>query len=283
MVWRDRRGSELGTAAPPDDYWEVALSPSGRYLAANRHDVDRGEFRIWAGSLPGGQLEPLSESHHVAGMAWSADDTLHYSDYRTNSLYEHPMAAGSVEVTERALSPVCYPGNYSADGRTLVAELTQDAAMSQTVWTKGSNGTLNRVAGGGRSGVRPAISPNGRWMAFGSDERGVTEIYVTELPAATVRLRVSSGGASRPRWRHDGREIFYLTDAGDLMSVAVEEGVELHLGEPKLLFHSEVKGVPGDAQYDASSDGQRFVLLERMPGADPGGIEMILNWPSLLA
>jgi hypothetical protein len=67
------------------------------------------------------------------------------------------------------------------------------------------------------------------------------------------------------------------------MSVAVEEGVELHLGEPKLLFHSEVKGVPGEAQYDASPDGQRFVLLERMPGADPGGIEMILNWPSLIA
>jgi serine/threonine-protein kinase len=128
----------------------------------------------------------------------------------------------------------------------------------------------------------PQISPDGRWMAYMSDESGKAEIYVRPFPDVNKgRWQVSTGGGSSPLWSPNGRELFYLSN-DSVMAVVVQTEPTVSLGTPKALFRSWYGGVftsPVGEQWDISPDGKRFLMMkETGPAGGPMKINIVLNW-----
>ena len=132
------------------------------------------------------------------------------------------------------------------------------------------------------------MSPDGRWLAYISDESGRDEIYVEPFRRPGERLRVSRGGGGQPKWRGDGRELFYRSHDGQLMAVDVQEAASgLEVGTPEGLFPADaLRAAPGvgpeSDEYAVTADGQRFLLMMRVEEDVKQRIHVVTNWPSLL-
>jgi dipeptidyl aminopeptidase/acylaminoacyl peptidase len=126
------------------------------------------------------------------------------------------------------------------------------------------------------------FSPDGKWMAYVTDESGRNEVYVEPFPRTGARWQVSFAGGRDPRWRGDGREIYYLDPDGDLMAVALRvSGALLEVEVPQALFRADVGGPAGvgvRSQYAVSSDGQRFLVNTRSDDRHSSRITVVLNW-----
>jgi Tol biopolymer transport system component len=127
------------------------------------------------------------------------------------------------------------------------------------------------------------FSPDGRWIAYWSDETGRDEVFLQDFPAKGTKFQVSTGGGSEPRWRRDGRELFYLDSVGQLMSVAVTLAPEFRLGVAVPVFRTQLLSLPvaGSRRYGVSADGQRF-LMNVVGGTSLPPITVILNWQKAL-
>jgi eukaryotic-like serine/threonine-protein kinase len=123
----------------------------------------------------------------------------------------------------------------------------------------------------------PHVSPDGRWIAFASNESGRWEIYTAAFPSFSEKKQVSSGGGMNPLWRRDGRELFYLTQDGKLMTMDVKTGAAFETGPPKLLFQTSIQADPRWDRYAVSADGQKFLYGEPVESAAPP-IHVVLNW-----
>jgi eukaryotic-like serine/threonine-protein kinase len=123
------------------------------------------------------------------------------------------------------------------------------------------------------------VSPDGRWAAYNSDETGRWEVYIAAFPSFTRKRQVSNAGGVQGYWRKDGRELFYLSLEGKLVSVPVNPGAALEAGMPKELFPTRVPVNPTWDQFAAAGDGQRFLLLESVE-SDPKPFTIVMNWLS---
>jgi Tol biopolymer transport system component len=136
----------------------------------------------------------------------------------------------------------------------------------------------------GASVVRSAqFSPDGRWVAYGSNESGSMEIYVSPFPSMVSKWQISSGGGQEPRWRQDGKELFYLSPGGTLMSVPVTAGVSFEAGAPAALFQTHRRR-PVSSQdlfsYAVSADGKRFLIATSVDEPSTAPLSVFLNWTS---
>ena len=124
------------------------------------------------------------------------------------------------------------------------------------------------------------FSPDGRWMAYTSDESGREEVYVQAVPATGAKWPISTAGGSRARWRRDGKELFYLALDQRLMSVAVKAGPSFEAGIPQPLFQTSITSAvqPHQFFYTPSPDGQKFLLTVPTGDAAPAPITVVLNW-----
>jgi Tol biopolymer transport system component len=169
------------------------------------------------------------------------------------------------------------PEDVSPDGRSLIF----------TEWTRRTDGNLwlQPLTGEGKpvplaqgpfdeKGAR--FSPDGRWLAYYSNESGSREMYLRPVEESGERLRVSSSGGTMPRWRRDGRELYYLTPDNAVMAVPLPAGPRPQPGVATTLFR--VEGIVRD--YDAAADGRRFLVDVAEP--DPAPLSVLANWPSLL-
>jgi Tol biopolymer transport system component len=130
-----------------------------------------------------------------------------------------------------------------------------------------------------------AVSPDGRWAAYESNESGSIEIYTQTFPSPGGKKQVSASGGNDydPKWRRDGKELFYVTAEGDLMSVEVHPGDTLSFGIPTPLFRTAVVPIASRNVYDVSPDGRRFVVaVETSTVNAESRIVVVLNWPALL-
>ena len=132
------------------------------------------------------------------------------------------------------------------------------------------------------------FSPDGKWIAYSSDEAGPYQVYVRPFPGPGGQYQVSAAGGSNPRWRHDGKELFYLAPEGKVMAVEVKTGSNFETGAAKPLFDAHVRGWLGAGgagpglsardNYAVSSDGQRFLLNSLAEGSAPSPLTVVLNW-----
>ena len=174
-----------------------------------------------------------------------------------------------------------YCQDWSPDGKSLLFMTVTIA--NRDLWTLPAFGDRKPVPylqtefseAGGR------YSPDGKWVAYYSDESGDNEVYVRSVLPSRGRLLVSTSGGSRPKWRGDGKEIFYLSATGELMAAAVKDnGASLEIGIPKPLFQMYL--APFLPSFDVSSDGQRILAVSSPTNKLPSPITVVVNWDPAL-
>jgi eukaryotic-like serine/threonine-protein kinase len=129
------------------------------------------------------------------------------------------------------------------------------------------------------------FSPDGRWVAYASNETGRWEIFVTSFPDARGKWQVSTGGGEQPRWRGDGKELFYLSGESKIMAVPVTTGTKFDVGTPVELFQATPRQPVVSADlfvYDVSRDGQRFLINSPVKQAETQPMSIVLNWSARL-
>jgi Tol biopolymer transport system component len=282
LLWHDRSGRELGAVGPDGAYWEPSLSPDDRWLAVSRMDPEKLAASVWTIDLDRGIMARLSSQANLASTpVWSPDGRqIAYVVYPSGEMYVHDARGAE---NERILfrAPTFSPlDDWSRDGRFLFYEAVELRRFHIDVGVLDMSARTARPllkAEFNQLGAR--LSPDGRWLAYESDESGEFEIFVRSFPEAGERRQVSVGGGRQPRWRRDGKELFYVSPDRKITSVEVRPGPPLEAGKPRALFQTRILAqVEARNHYDVTSDGQRFIVNSRRPEDALLPITVVVNW-----
>jgi Tol biopolymer transport system component len=175
------------------------------------------------------------------------------------------------------------PTDWSADGKFILLT-DNDPKSKRDIWVLPLEGDRKpyvffQTPVDDTSAV---FSPDGRWIAYRSNESGNPEIYVQTFPASGGKWPVSTNGGQSPIWRRDGKELFYITPDGKLMSVEIKIGSTFEPGVPKLLFDVATARTLAGNSYDVSTDGQRFLFTSGQLDTNPASLAVIVNWTAEL-
>jgi serine/threonine protein kinase len=286
LAWFDRTGRNLGIVGEPGNLVMMGLSPDGLRVAYGRRDLSTGTQNIWVADLTRNISTRLTfESGVDADASWSPDGRqIAFASSRggRKSLFVIAASGGPERLLLASTGPPLSMDAWSRDGRFILyhASPTRELLASP-------------LAGGGetfvvvkpRVGVvdEPAFSPDGRWVAYNADESGRNEIYVKRFAPTDATWQISTAGGVQPRWRNDGREVFFLALDGTMMSVDVRVSDIIEAGQPRALFQTRVVVSGGVDQYAVTPDGQRFLVMQPFGGYRMMPLAAVLNWPSLTA
>jgi Tol biopolymer transport system component len=280
LTWFDRQGRVVGVAGTPADYQGFSLSPDGRSLAVAR-TVD-GTSSVWLMELERDRLSRLTLGPAPGKFpVWSPDGArIAFVSRRDEADGVYTVAASGGGKEESLLhSPESkHPTDWSRDGRFLIYTATSPRTGSD-LWTLPLSGDRKPqpvfMTTANESQAR--LSPDVRWVAYVSDESGREEVYVRPFPSPEGRWQISSGGGTRPQWRGDGRELYFVSADGQLMVVDFVATPAPRAGVPQSLFSLRRAG-----DFAVAPDGARFLV--QMPVDEPGGrqLQVVVNWMSEL-
>jgi len=181
---------------------------------------------------------------------------------------------------EELLNSPGFPSDWSRDGRFIIFSQNDTKARSG-IWVLPLSGDRPPVPGKPFpflqtefNEIGAKLSPDSKWVAYTSNESGQNEVYVQTFPSPGGKLPISTGGGSRPVWRRDGRELYYIAADGKLMAVEVKTGSKFEAGAPKPLFDTRL----GNRPFDISPDGRRFLLANSMEDAGHTPMTVVVNW-----
>ncbi len=290
LAWFDRKGNRVGTLGEPVSQVNIRISPDGSKVAAEIDDplVSDLNSDIWLYDVLRGVKTRLTSGPGSARTpCWSPDGRhIVFGSNRKGhfDLYEKAIdGSGNEElVFESETSKVCQ--SWSPDGQLLLyLTIPGDSSARRELWTLPLFGDRKPApylqTGFDVTGGR--FSPDGEWIVYESNESGKSEVYVSPFPASGGKLVVSTSGGSRPIWRRDGQEIFYLGPGGELMAAKVNRnGSALAIDVPRALFQAHTESfLPS---YDASADGQRFLVVTATQQKLPSPITLVANWDAAL-
>lgn len=285
LTWIDRSGKSSGTLAESADFANVEFSPAQKALAAAVDDTisnrDLWIYDVERGLRTRFTFDPATDDHPV----WSPDGrTIAFGSNRKGhfDLYRKSSDGTGAEELLYGDNLDKAPGSWSTDGKFL-AYYALDPKTSYDIYV------LPLTQGGaapkpflflqtGFRELRPQFSPDGRWIAYESDESQQYEIYVAPFPGPGGKRQISTSGGTRPRWRRDGKEIFFVGPDGRLMAAGVNlNGNAIEVGQVRSLG-IPVNGPTGNYQYDVSADGQRFLVAvaPEQNGSPP--LTLVENW-----
>jgi Tol biopolymer transport system component len=269
LTWMDRNGKELGRVGEPAVQANPSISPDGTRVAVDISDPKLNNVDIWLESLQGaGNMRfTFNPGEEVVGV-WSRDGK--YVAYRENldngaGLFTK-LASGLDR--ERKLAMVSslefdiIPNSWAL-GDTSILCLDNTPNGSTFLLVPATGGEPKPFLEAKGSETNGQISPDGKWLAYASDETGNWEIYVTKFPEAVGKWQVSRGGGNEPRWRGDGKEIFYIGPRSVLTSVAVAGGETFSTGNRTALFQFHQRAPVSSTDlfsYDVTRDGSRFLV-----------------------
>ncbi len=273
LVWFDRDGRETGSVGAPAAYLEPTLSPDGRRLAVTRGGAD-APSAIWVFDLERGTSSRVS-SPHSATPLWSAGGKrIAYQTFPEGQVYTREASGGGPETLLAELGTFAPLADWSRDGRTLLYE-TLSHPTGVMALDLGSDHDPRTVVPG--EGAR--LSPDGEWLAYMSSDSGVQEVFVRRFAESEERLQVSVAGGTQPRWRGDGRELFYVAPDRRLMAVEVTLGPRLEVGSPRALFSTQILPlVEARNHYDVTADGQRFLVNSRSAEDASRPVRVVVGW-----
>jgi Tol biopolymer transport system component len=285
LTWIDRAGNPHDSIGTPEgDYTDFRLSLDETRLAASRVDPKTNAVDIWIRDLARGSNSLVSSGGGVTAAAvWSPDGTrLVYRSNRTGviDLYERSGAGGGIDRPWEAfrMAPSGLRAtDWSRNGRQLLVAADGDLWL----FPAGNEAKPQKYIDSPFSEMHGNFSPDGQVVAYTSNESGKFEIYAETVPRSDKRWSVSAGGGYEPRWRADGREIYYLSDDRRLMAVSVGAGPSF--GIPKPLFQTHVPpGVTAlRTHYVPNRDGQRF-LVNVATDTVASPITVVVNWTALV-
>lgn len=257
------------------------FSPDGGRVAFSQGDAATGREDIWIYDSARKRSSRFTfQPGAYWGITWAPDASRLYfasSPQSIGNLYQKPLTGSAsfqpvVETNFWKLG-----GDISPDGKTLYYS-EQTGETRYDLWRSTGGGKPELFHRTPFEEVDPRISPDGRWVAFTSNESGHPEVYVRPTAGAPGQWQVSSGGGSAARWRADGREIVYLTPSGKFFATPVQISPTFEPGDPKELF---ALGVPSDSLYtrfaDMSPDGERILVVTPSTTVDET-MRAVLNW-----
>jgi Tol biopolymer transport system component len=286
LRWRDRAGQLLGSLGAPGEYYTPRISPDGRQVAFARRDSNNSD--IWVANLTGNVFTRLTFDPAIdENPIWSPDGaTLTFSNDAAGRANLYRKAASGAGTIERLTTHIAEqePLDWSRDGRFLV--YTQITAPTEVMIQAASGGEPVSFLGQHAHGaVHFQFNPGApRWIAYDFDDSGRREIYVQAFepgkPASPARWQISDAGGQMPRWRGDGKEIFYLSLGGKMMAVRVSgDGAAFQSSAPQILFDATAPQLrTPNWEYDVSLDGQRFLMIEPLVDPEHQPLTIVGNW-----
>ena len=287
LEWFDRTGRSLGPISSLGRHINVSLSHDEKRVTSASVDAQTGTRDIWLIDLTRGTLlrftfGPFDEWLGV----WSPDDQsiVFTSDHDgPGNLYQKPSSGAADEQLLLKTNERKWTTDWSADGR-FILYTTMYPKTGLDLWILPMEGDRKPV---------PYLqtpfnedfgkfAPNGRFIAYTSDESGRNEVYVQAFPTTGRKWQISVGGGALPHWRRDGKEIFYISPERKMVAVdVIADDSTLEIGTPKVLFQTRLAGYPGPRNsYDVSADGQRFLmnntLDQAMSLSTPNTV--VINW-----
>jgi eukaryotic-like serine/threonine-protein kinase len=281
LEWFDRGGKEVGPVGEPDVYGNVELAPNGKSVAIDKTDTGNQNADVWIYELQGHNANRMMFDPAIDSMpVWSPDGTrvvFASSRKKTFDLYlkttdgaqeERPIEATPAEDK--------FPSAWSHDGKYIL--YTRGTNLWFLTFPDLRSPLFLKAPSAMKNGQ---FSPDGKWVAYASNESGKWEIYVTSFPDAHGKWQVSNGGGDQPRWRGDGKEIFYLAADGKIMAVPVNEGANFNPRTPVPLFQANQRALVATSEllaYDVTRDGQRFLINTHVKGGEIQPMSVVLNW-----
>jgi Tol biopolymer transport system component len=287
LVWFDRAGREVGRLGDRAKYLDVVLAPDGAQAAVSVMEPGTATRDVWIYDISRGLRNRLTfDPEDDLDAKWSPDSSRVVFGSRRRGhmdLFVKTATGAGSEQLLWADNLDKYAQSWSPDGRFLLY-VTVGGPTGQDLWVLPLSGNERRPFA-----FLPApfnkgtgqFSPDGRWVAFRSNETGRFEVYVAPFPGPGGKWQISTTGGTLPRWRRDGKEIFYVAPGNTLMAapVVVEDG-RVEVGSVQKLF--QVRPVTPRYYYDVSADGQRFLVNTAVESSVSVPITLVVNWPALL-
>jgi serine/threonine-protein kinase len=280
LVWVDRKGAVAPLGAPPKPYDNPVISPDGQRLAIVIREENND---VWSYELARGTLTRLtSDPGEDETPIWMPDGTaVAFAGNRSGGgklLSRLADGSGTDEVLLGTRGGHRHVDSVSPDGQVLAFE-DSGSATGSDIWVMPLHGERNpqpfvqtTFSEGGAK-----FSPDGRSIAYMSDESGRSEVYVAPYPGPGGRSQVSTDGGVEPVWARSGRELFFRT--GDKMMVAdVTIQPTFTASQPRVLFEGHFDFLPWNANYDVAPDGQRFLMVQPAEATGRSQINIVLNW-----
>lgn len=281
LVWFDRDGKQTGVVDAPMKVFvgqDPRLSPDGKRLAVKRDN------NIWVIDLEKGTSLRITSSFSQIPI-WSPDGTrIAYSATGINV-----KAANGLGDAENILPGTNFPDFWSPDGRFIIYR-RRGVKTRLDLWSVPTfgNKTPYQLLNSQFDEVSPQLSPDGRWLAYATDDTGNYEVYVQSFSVdgklGSDRKLISTTGGRMPVWRRDGSELFFIAQDGKVMASVVKTGgSEFEFTTPKALFKTRMLGSFGGVhEYDVSPDGQRFLIGTLIGESTAPPPTVILNWTAAL-
>jgi serine/threonine protein kinase len=288
LIWLDRRGNRAGMVGPPGEYSNPSLSPDGSRLAIGRMDPQAKTRDLWVFDLTRGTSSRLTfDPADDLNPVWTQDGSrIFFTSNRKGQrdIYEKSANGIGAETLVFGSKQSKSVDDLLADGRYLVYNTAPSTAPTE-LWILPLFGERKPFpfVQGNFNANQAQFSPNGRFVAYSSNETGRPEIYVQTFPEQHGKWQISTDGGSEPAWRHDGKELFYMS-ATKLMAAEVKSDVSsFEAGIPKPLFEVPFLTVLGRNRYIMTADGQRFLFNNLSQGSEGSTINVVVNWPAGLS
>jgi Tol biopolymer transport system component len=283
LVRVERDGRDLGPINSPTGSLIPWLSPDERRIAVRILDEQTRTRDIWVVDLVRGvtsrlTFEPGNENYPV----WSADGLriIYYAAGDEGGLYvKNASGAGGKELLLASASEII-PTDWSRDGNLILYQLTPTAGASD-VWALPLSGDRKPypILEGPFDQTQAVLSPDGKWLAYTSNESGREEVYIESFPDRSGKWQISTGGGQDARWRGDSRELFFLGADLQMMAVALQTEPNFEASVPQRLFNARVLFPTGIRNhYDVSADGQRFYLVAPLGNEALPTTNVVVHW-----
>ena len=287
LVWLDRSGKETPVLDAPADYRDTSLSPDGTRLTYDVSDNANARGDLWIRDLVRGVSSRFTfDAAAEVNPQWSPDGRrIVYTSRAKGSgdLYVKD-ASGTREAEPLLVSPdEKYISDWSRDGRHILLTSRGQSDTGWDTWALPIDGDRKPFAIGNTkfNELWATFSPDGKYVAYQSNESGRPEVYVHEFPEARNKWQVSTEGGTEPFWRGDGRELFYRAGSR-LMAVPAQAGATFTVGTPVQLFQTRFATSTVRGRYRPTPDGQRFLVLAPLAREAEQPASVVLNWSAAL-
>ena len=290
LTWIDRSGKELARISEPAIIANPSLSPDDSRVAVDISDLKANNVDVWLLSTKGAgntrfTFDPVEE---VAGVFSRDGNTVAYRTLVNDGMTLFTKASNGAQNGKPLMhgQPVnddFIPTSWSRDDQQILCSDQSHLDRSFLALVPAAGGTPVPLLNTKANETNGQISPDGKWVAYASDESGAWEIYVTSFPGAAGKWQVSRGGGSEPRWRGDGKEIFYIAPKGTLTAVPVRAESTFVTGTPVSLFQVHGRAPISSTDlftYDVAKDGQRFLVNRYVKPEHVPPLTILLNIPT---
>ena len=287
LLLLDRKSKQLSTIGEPGDYWDIRIAPDGKRFALSFYDPQAKNLDIWIQDLAlNGKTRFTFHGAQDRMPVWSPDGRqLLFMSNRDGSphLYYKELSGVGGERAFYDSKEGEHPSDWSPDGTHLLFTKVGDVHTRTNIWVlplAGERKPLPFLATEANE-WDARFSPDGKWVVYNSDESGRYEIYLLPFLREGAKWQISTGGGWRPRWRNDGRELFYMSLDSQLMAVEIDlRGQKVQVGRTQALFQTYPTTFAGN--YDVSGDGRQIIVNSLLEGQISSPLTLVANWTALI-